>query len=297
MKKLKLGLPKGSLQKSTLELFQKAGFRVWLRDRSYFPVCEDDSLQIMLVRSQEMADYVGSGVLDAGLTGYDWILETKIKDKKRGAQLKEICELVYAKTGYSAVSWVLAVPEKSTIKTINDLKGKKVATELVNVVKDYFKNKKINVAIEFSWGATEIKTPYLVDAVVELTETGSSLRANNLRVVEKILSSTTRLIANKTALKNSWKKDKIKNIALLLQGSLLAEEMVGLKMNLPEKNITKVMNILPSLRKPTISRLTLPGWVALEVVLSEKSVKKIIPQLKAAGVEGIIEYPLNKIIY
>ncbi|MCK4533805.1 ATP phosphoribosyltransferase [bacterium] len=297
MKKLKLGLPKGSLQESTLELFQKAGFRVRLRDRSYFPVCDDDSLQIMMVRSQEMADYVGSGVLDAGLTGYDWILETKIKDKKRGSQLKEVCELVYAKSGYSAVSWVLAVPEKSTIKKVNDLKGKKVATELVNVVKDYFKKKKVNAAIEFSWGATEVKTPYLVDAVVELTETGSSLRANNLRIVEKILTSTTRLITNKSAFKNSWKKEKIKNIAILLQGALLAEEMVGLKMNLPEKNITKVMDILTALRKPTISRLTLPGWVALEVVLCEKTVKQIIPQLKRAGVEGIIEYSLNKIIY
>ena len=191
----------------------------------------------------------------------------------------------------------MAVPEKSTIRKVNDLKGKKVATELVNVVKDYFKKKKVNATIEFSWGATEVKTPYLVDAIVELTETGSSLRANNLRIVEKILTSTTRLITNKSAFKNSWKKEKIKNIAILLQGALLAEEMVGLKMNLPEKNITKVMDILTALRKPTISRLTLPGWVALEVVLCEKTVKQIIPQLKRAGVEGIIEYPLNKIIY
>ena len=297
MKRLRLGLPKGSLQKSTLELFRKAGFRIWLEERSYFPLCEDDELQVMLVRSQEMADYVGGGVLDAGLTGYDWVLETQIRDRKKGIHLKEICELVYAKTCYRPVYWVLAVPEKSKIKTLNDLKGKKVATELVNVVKNYFKKKKIETTVEFSWGATEVKTPYLVDGIVELIETGASLRANNLKIIEKVLESTTRLIANKNSLKDIWKKEKIENIAMLLKGALFAEGMVGLKMNLLEKNIIKVMKILPALKKPTISRLTLPGWVALEVILREDTVKQIVPQLKHAGAEGIIEYPLNKIIY
>lgn len=289
MKKLKLGLPKGSLQESTLELFRKAGFRIFTTARSYFPESDDDELKIMMVRSQEMATYVEDGTFDAGLTGYDWIVET-------GAKVTEVCELIYAKSGFRPVRWVLAVPERSKIRSVKDLKGKRIATEVVNLVKRYLARNKVKAQVEFSWGATEAKAGILVDAVVELTETGTSLRANNLRIVSDVLSSTTRFIANRESLKNPWKKSKIENIALLLKGALQAEGMVGLKMNLEEKNLHRIMNVLPALKKPTISRLTLPGWMAIEVVLEERTVKKIIPDLKRAGAEGIIEYPLNKVI-
>jgi ATP phosphoribosyltransferase len=244
----------------------------------------------MMVRSQEMAKYVEDGVFDAGLTGYDWICES-------GAKVKEVAELVYAKSGFRPVRWVLAVPNDSKIKSAKDLKGKRVATELANYVRRYFKKRKINCEVEFSWGATEAKAPSLVDAIVELTETGSSLRANKLRIVEEILTSTTRFIANEKALKNPWKKQKIENIAMLLKGALNAEGMVGLKMNVKQNNLGKIEKILPALKKPTVSQLNLKGWVALEVILEEKTVKKILPELKRAGAEGIIEYPLNKIIY
>ena len=290
MKKLKLGFPKGSLQESTTELFRKAGIRISATSRSYFPSCDDEDLDIMMVRSQEMASYVQDGVFDCGLTGYDWICES-------GAKVKEICELKYAKSGFRPVRWVLAVPNDSPIKSIKGLNGKRVATELINYVTKHFRSHKIKAEIEFSWGATEAKTPALVDAIVELTETGSSLRANNLRIVDTILTSTTRFIANEKALKDPWKREKIENIAILLQGALNAEGMVGLKMNVPEKNLAKVSSVLPALKKPTISHLSVAGWVALEVILEEKIVKKIIPSLKRAGAEGIIEYPLNKIIY
>jgi ATP phosphoribosyltransferase len=290
MKKLKLGFPKGSLQESTMELFRKAGIRISSSSRSYFPSCDDDELDIMMVRSQEMAKYVEDGVFDAGLTGYDWICES-------GAKVKEVAELVYAKSGFRPVRWVLAVPNDSKIKSAKDLKGKRVATELANYVRRYFKKRKINCEVEFSWGATEAKAPSLVDAIVELTETGSSLRANKLRIVEEILTSTTRFIANEKALKNPWKKQKIENIAMLLKGALNAEGMVGLKMNVKQNNLGKIEKILPALKKPTVSQLNLKGWVALEVILEEKTVKKILPELKRAGAEGIIEYPLNKIIY
>jgi len=286
---LKLGLPKGSLQESTLDLFRKAGIRVSAGDRSYFPQCDDDEIEIMFIRSQEMGKYVEDGLFDAGITGQDWILET-------GARVKEICELVYGKSGFKPVRWVLAVPEKSKINSVKDLEGKTVATELVSFVKRYLAKNKVKARVEYSWGATEAKAGILVDAIVELTETGRSLHANRLRIVEDLLASTTRFIANKEAWNDPWKREKMENIAILLKGALAAEGMVGLKMNLQEKNLQKVMEILPSLKRPTVSQLTLPGWIALEVVVEEKVVKRIIPELKRAGAEGIIEYALNKLI-
>ncbi len=288
--KLKLGLPKGSLQESTIELFKKAGIRIVPGSRSYFPYCDDEDLEIILVRSQEMAKYVEQGVFDAGLTGYDWICESK-------AKVKEIGELIYAKSGFRPVRWVLAVPEDSAIKKAADLDGKRIATELVNVTQNYFNSKNIKVEIEFSWGATEAKTPALVDAIVELTETGSSLRANKLRIVEELLQSTTRFIANEKALENSWKKEKIENIMMLLKGALAAEGLVGLKMNIEKNKLDELTKILPSLKKPTISPLYSNDWVAIEVIIEEKELKKILPLLKKAGAEGIIEYPLTKVIY
>jgi ATP phosphoribosyltransferase len=286
---LKLGMPKGSLQESTIELFKRAGIRISSSDRSYFPYCDDDEIEIMLIRSQEMGKYVQDGLFDAGITGQDWILET-------GARVKQICELVYGKSGFKPVRWVLAVPETSKIRSIKDLQGKTIATELVSYVKKFLAKQKIKAKVEYSWGATEAKAGILVDAIVELTETGRSLKANQLRIVEDILSSTTRFIANKDAWNDPWKREKMENIAILLKGALAAEGMVGLKMNLKESDLPKIMNILPSLKRPTVSPLTLPGWMALEVVVEEKVVKRMIPDLKRAGAEGIIEYPLNKLI-
>jgi ATP phosphoribosyltransferase len=286
---LKLGLPKGSLQESTMELFRKAGIRISASDRSYFPYCDDDEIEIMLIRSQEMGKYVQDGLFDAGFTGQDWILETR-------AKVKQVCELVYGKSGFKPVRWVLAVPENSKIKSVQDLNGKRVATELVNYVKRYLAKQKVKATVEYSWGATEAKAGILVDAIVELTETGRSLKANQLRIVEDVLSSTTRFIANRKSWDDQWKRNKIENIAILLKGALAAEGMVGLKMNLKEERLPEIMRILPSLKRPTVSPLTLTGWMALEVVVEEKVVKKIIPDLKRAGAEGIIEYPLNKLI-
>jgi ATP phosphoribosyltransferase len=287
---LKLGLPKGSLQESTIELFKRAGIRVRASERSYFPSTDDEELEIMLVRSQEMATYVEDGLFDAGLTGRDWIVET-------GASVKEVCELVYARSGLRPVRWVLAVPEGSPIRSVKDLEGKRIATEVVNVVKKYLARNKVKAKVEFSWGATEAKAGILVDAIVELTETGSSLRANKLRIVDEVLTSSTRFIANARAWKDPWKRQKIENIAILLKGALAAEGLVGIKMNVNESRLSEVTGLLPALRKPTISRLTEEGWVALEVIMSEQEVKQKIPALKRAGAEGIIEYPLNKIIY
>ncbi len=288
-KKLKLGLPKGSLQESTIEIFKRAGIRVNASDRSYFPGCDDDELEIMLVRSQEMARYVADGVFDAGLTGHDWVMES-------GAQVQEICELMYAKSGFRPVRWVLAVPNDSPIKSVKDLEGKRIATELVGVVKKYLEKHKVKAEVEFSWGATEAKAGFLVDAIVELTETGSSLRANKLRIVEELLTSSTRFISNIESWKDTWKREKMENMAMLLQGAIAAEGLVGLKMNVAEKNFDAVMKILPAMKRPTISPLSEKGWSALEVIIEEKTVKKLIPQLKRAGAEGIIEYPLNKVI-
>lgn len=286
---LKLGMPKGSLQESTIELFRKAGIRVSAGSRSYFPYCDDEEIEIMLIRSQEMAKYVQDGLFDAGLTGYDWIVES-------GAKVKEICELVYGKSGFRPVRWVLAAPNDSKIKSAKDLRGKTIATELVSTVQRYFKKKKVNVTVEYSWGATEAKAGMLVDAIVELTETGRSLKANGLKIVEEVLSSTTRFIANEKAWRDPWKRKKIENIAILLKGALAAEGVVGLKLNLEEKNLAKMMGVLPSMKRPTVSALTLPGWIAVEVVVDESVVKRILPELKRIGAQDIIEYPLNKLI-
>jgi ATP phosphoribosyltransferase len=288
-KTLQLGLPKGSLQESTIELFRKAGIRINSSDRSYFPYCDDEEIEVMLVRSQEMGKYVQDGLFDAGITGQDWILET-------GVHVKEICELVYGKSGFKPVRWVLAVPETSKARSVKDLQGKTIATELVSYVKRYLARKKVKATVEYSWGATEAKAGILVDAIVELTETGRSLKANQLRIIEDILFSTTRFIANKVSWNDPWKREKMENIAILLKGALAAEGMVGLKMNLKESDLPKIMKILPSLKRPTVSSLTLPGWMALEVVVEEIVVKKMIPELKRSGAEGIIEYPLNKLI-
>src|SRR4051812_24060889 len=286
---LKLGMPKGSLQESTTELFKKAGIRISAGDRSYFPYCDDEEIEVMLVRSQEMGKYVQDGLFDVGLTGHDWIQETS-------ADVHEVCELIYGKSGFRPVRWVLAVPNDSPIQKIEDLEGKTVATELVNVVNRTLEKKKIKATVEFSWGATEAKAGMLVDAIVELTETGRSLKANKLRIVEDLLSSTTRFIANHNAWKDEWKRKKIENIAILLKGALAAEGMVGLKMNLKESALPAIMKILPSLKRPTVSKLTEEGWIAIEVVVEETVVKRILPELKRSGAEGIIEYPLNKLI-
>jgi len=286
---LKLGLPKGSLQESTLKLFKKAGYNVSVGARSYYPDFDDTEIQAMLIRAQEMAKYVDDGVLDAGLTGKDWILE-------QGADVHEVAELHYAKGGLRPVKWVIAVPNDSKIKTVKDLKGKRISTELVGFTKQYLKSKGIKADVDFSWGATEVKPPHLADAIVELTETGSSLRANNLRIIETILESSTRFISNNKAWKDKWKRQKMENIVLLLKGALAAEEKVGLKMNVPEGSLKRVMSLLSSLHSPTISQLSDTGWFALEVVINEKTVRDLIPKLKSVGAEGIIEYPLNKVI-
>lgn len=286
---LRLGLPKGSLQESTLKLFRKAGYNVSVDSRSYYPVFDDPEIEALLIRAQEMARYVDDGVLDAGLTGKDWILE-------QGADVHEVAELNYAKGGLRPVKWVIAVPNDSKIKGIRDLNGKRIATELVGFTKKYLKSKRIKAEVDFSWGATEVKPPYLADAIVELTETGSSLRANNLRIIETILVSSTRFVANKKAWTNKWKKQKMENIVLLLKGALAAEEKVGLKMNVPEKSMKRVMTLLSAMHSPTISQLSDRGWYALEVVIDERTVRDIIPKLKSVGASGIIEYPLNKVI-
>ncbi len=287
--RLKLGLPKGSLQESTFKLFDKAGYRVQVSSRSYYPSIDDPDIDCILVRAQEMARYVDNGVIDAGLTGKDWILE-------QNADVVEVAELRYAKGGLTPVRWVVAVPEDSPIKSIRDLKGKRVATELVGYTKRYLKSKGITCDVEFSWGATEVKPPRLADAIVELTETGSSLRANKLRIVEVMLESTTRIIANKKAWKDPWKKKKIDNMTMLLQGALAAEEKVGLKMNAPKTNLENICGLLPSMHAPTISHLADPNWVSLEVILDEKLARDLIPKLKRRGATGIVEYPLNKVI-
>lgn len=288
-KTLKLGLPKGSLQESTLKLFKKAGYNISIDSRSYYPVFDDAEIEALLIRAQEMARYVDDGVLDAGLTGKDWILEQE-------ADVYEVAELNYAKGGLRPVKWVIAVPENSKIKSVKNLNGKRIATELVGFTKKYLKSKGIKAEVDFSWGATEVKPPYLADAIVELTETGSSLKANNLRVIETILVSSTRFIANKKSWKDKWKRQKMENIVLLLKGALAAEEKVGLKMNVSGKSLKRVLSLLSSMHSPTISQLSDKGWFALEVMTDEKIVRDLIPKLKAAGAEGIVEYPLNKVI-
>lgn len=288
-KVLKIGLPKGSLQESTLKLFRKAGYHISVSSRSYYPSFDDPDIEAMLIRAQEMAGYVESGILDCGLTGKDWILE-------QNASVHEVAELIYAKEGLRPVKWVIAVPNDSKIKAVRDLNGKRIATELVGFTKRYLKSKGVKAQVDFSWGATEVKPPHLADAIVELTETGSSLKANNLRIVETILESSTRFIANKKAWQDSWKSRKMGNIVMLLKGALAAEEKVGLKMNVPARALKRVMSLLSAMHSPTISTLSDQDWYALEVMINEKLVRELIPKLKMAGAAGIVEYPLNKVI-
>ncbi len=288
-KVLSLGLPKGSLQESTFKLFRKAGFAVSVGSRSYVPSIDDDEISGLLIRAQEMARYVQDGILDLGLTGRDWVLE-------QNARVKEVCPLNYAKGGLRPVRWVVAVPNDSPIRRVEDLAGKRVATELVQYTRRYLKERGIEALVEFSWGATEVKAPRLADAIVELTETGSTLKAHNLRIVDTILESTTVLIANREAWKDPWKRQKIETIALLLNGALRAEEKVGLKMNVGRADLDRVLKVLPSLQNPTISSLSEAGWFSLEVIVDEKKVRELIPVLKLSGASGIVEYPLNKVI-
>jgi ATP phosphoribosyltransferase len=290
MKKIRLGIPKGSLQETTLELFKKAGFSFKLADRSYYLNSDDPALEAMLVRAQEMARYVEDGVFDVGLTGKDWIMENK-------SNVVEVADLIYAKQTMRKVKWVLAVPVSSKIKSVEDLKGKRIATEVVNITKEYLRKNKVKADVEFSWGATEIKAPELVDAIVEVTETGSSLKANKLKIIDVVLESNTKLIANKNSYEDKWKKEKIKGIALLLKAAIEAEGKVGLKLNVEKKNLKKILKVLPAITSPTVSQLSNEKWVALETIIDESIVKKIIPALKRSGATGIIEYPLNKVIY
>ena len=281
---LTIGLPKGSLQDSTIKLFRKAGFTISTGSRSYIPSIDDEELSGLLIRAQEM-----DGILDLGLTGRDWVME-------QNAKVKEVCPLQYAKGGLRPVRWVVAVPNESPIKRIEDLGGKRVATELVQYTRRFLRERGIDAIVEFSWGATEVKAPRLADAIVELTETGSTLRANNLRIVDTIMESTTVLIANRDAWKDPWKRKKIENIAMLLTGALRAEEKVGVKMNVDRVNLDRVLKVLPALHTPTMSSLSEEGWFSLEVIVDEKTVRELIPVLKASGASGIVEYPLNKVI-
>jgi len=288
--KLRLGIPKGSLQASTIELFGQAGFKIRENGRSYFPTTDDPELECMLIRAQEMARYVEHGVMDAGLTGFDWVMES-------GLQVETVADLVYAKQSRgSKVRWVLAVPEDSKFECAEDLAGKTIATELVEVTKCYFQKKNIPVSVEFSWGATEVKPPVLADAIVEVTETGSSLRANRLRIIETVLESNTQLIANKQAFEDAWKREKIENIALMLQGAMEAVGRVGLMLNVRKADLPSVLAVLPALQRPTISSLSDDEWVALNTVIEEREARYVIPKLKQANATGIVEYPLNKVV-
>ncbi len=289
MSKLVLGIPKGSLQKSTCEMMQRAGFVVRISERSYYPSIDDDELQGRLIRPQDMPRYVEKGIIDVGLTGADWVEEND-------SDVTVVADLVYAKQLQAKVRWVIAVPEDSPIQTPSDLQGKKIATELVNVTRKYLKKRDISAEVEFSHGATEAKAPHLVDAIVELTETGSSLRANKLRIVDTVMESTTQFIVNNQSWKDSWKKEKTQNLALLFTGAITAREKVGLKMNVPGDSLEDVIQKLPALRKPTVSSLAEGSGYAIETIIDESVVRRIIPELKKAGAEGIIEYPLNKVI-
>ena len=290
IKKLRFGLPKGSLQEATIEKMAKAGFNISVSSRSYVPYVDDEELEVRLIRAQEISRYVELGYLDCGITGHDWIREN-------GSDVHEVGEFLFSKATRQPARWVLAVPEASPIKSVKDLRGKRIATEVVNLTRNYLKRHGVKAEVEFSWGATEVKAHELVDAIVELTETGSSLRANKLRIVDTLLVSTPRLIANHRAWKDRWKRHKMETLALLLRGALEAEAKVGLKMNIAEKDLPRLLQQLPALRNPTISHLSLAGWVAVETIIDERVVRELIPQLKAAGAEGIIEYPLNKVVY
>jgi ATP phosphoribosyltransferase len=293
--KLKLGLPKGSLESATIQLFARAGFTIHVNSRSYFPSIDDPEIECMLIRAQEMARYVSTGMLDAGLTGLDWIAEHEAGDGVTGV-IESIADLVYAKQSFGKVRWVLAAPEDSDIKTPKDCEGKTIATELVRATKAYFKQHGVNVKVEFSWGATEVKPPMLADAIVEVTETGSSLRANRLRIIDTLMESNTQLIANKTALADPWKKEKLDNIALLLKAAIEAQGKVGIMLNVRRVDLDTVVALLPSLQGPTVSSLSDPAWVAVNTIIEERTVRDLIPKLKAAGGQGIVEYPLNKIV-
>ena len=286
---LKLGIPAGSLQEATGQLFRRAGYRITFSSRSYYPQIDDDQIECLLIRAQEMARYVEQGILDAGITGHDWVLET-------GADVVEICELIFSKVSRRPVRWVLCVPEDSPIRSVADLQGKRIATEAVELTRAFLARHGVEARVEFSWGATEVKPPRLADAIVEVTETGSSLRANNLRIVAEVLQSTTRLIANREACQDTWKRQKLDNIALMLQSCLNAEGKVGLMMNVPEPELQRVLAILPALQKPTVSALSDPQWVDVNTIVDEAVVRSIVPQLREAGAKGIVEYPINKII-
>ena len=287
---LRFGLPKGSLQDATIEKMAKAGFHITVSSRSYIPYVDDSELEIRMIRAQEISRYVEHGYLDCGITGYDWIQENASK-------VYEVGEFLFSKATRQPARWVLAVPEHSAVKSVKDLQGKRIATEVVNLTKKWLRKHKVKADVEFSWGATEVKAHELVDAIVEITETGSSLRANKLRIVETLLVSTPRLIVNLNAWKDRWKRQKIERIALLLKGALEAEAKVGLKMNISGKNLENLLKTLPALRNPTVSSLSQEGWVAVETIIDEHIVRELIPALKAAGAEGIIEYPLNKVVY
>jgi ATP phosphoribosyltransferase len=292
---LKLGIPKGSLQDATIQLFARAGFDIYVSTRSYFPAIDDPEIECMLIRAQEMARYVCDGVLDAGLTGQDWIAEHKLGGETRHS-LTPVTDLVYAKQSFGKVRWVLAAPEDSRFKTPADFAGATIATELVRVTKAYFETLKVPVNVEFSWGATEVKPPVLADGIVEVTETGSSLRANRLRILDTVMESNTQLIANDAALADAWKRTKIDNIALLLRAAIEAQGRVGLMLNVRRTDLDKILALLPALQRPTISSLSDDQWVAVNTIIEEKTVRDLIPKVKAAGGQGIVEYPLNKIV-
>ena len=287
---LKLALPKGSLQSSTLRLFQRAGYNVAVSERSYYPAIDDPEIEAMLIRAQEVSRYVEQRVLDAGITGSDWLADS-------GADLVTVAELVYSKQTLQPCRWVLAVPQDSPFQKPEDLAGKRIATELVNVTRQYFEKRGVSVEVQFSWGATEVKPPVLADAIVEITETGSSLRANRLRVIDTILEVKNCFVANRTAWEDPWKRQKLDNLSLLLKGALAAEDKVGLKMNVPRASVDAILGVLTALRRPTLSPLADPEWVALETIIDERTVRDILPKLKRAGAEGIVEYSLNKLVY
>ena len=287
---LKLGIPKGSLEEATVKLFAKAGYSIKIKSRSYFPSIDDNEIECMLIRAQEIARYVENGVLDAGLTGKDWVQENR-------ADVVEIADLIYSKTSSQPVRWVLAVPNESPIQSVKDLQGKRIATEAVNMTVDYLKKHGVTADVEFSWGATEVKPPKLVDAIVEITETGSSLRANNLRIIETLMESNTKFVMNKEAYGNPWKKKKVERLVLMLQSAMAANGQVALMMNVPKNKLDEIMKILPEGKKPTIAELTDSNWMDLTVILEEELVREIAPDLKALGVEDIVEYSINKIIH
>lgn len=289
MSTLRLGLPKGSLEETTVEMFAKAGYRIKISSRSYYPEIDDPEIECILIRAQEMARYVEEGILDAGLTGHDWIQES-------GADVHEVAELVYGKVGRKPLRWVLAVPQDSPIQSAADLQGKRIATEAVGMTNRYLSDHGVTAEVEFSWGATEVKPPQLADAIVEITETGSSLRANNLRIVDTLCETTTRFVAGHQAWADEWKRAKIEKLALLLSSVLAAESKVGLMLNVDKPNLDAVMQLLPALHKPTVAQLAEPGWFSLTVVLDEAVVRDIIPELIARGAQGIVEYSLNKVI-